>query len=43
MAVDHATAIAQPFVLSMALCIAARIFAETGNGETTFEYVRSLH
>jgi tetratricopeptide (TPR) repeat protein len=36
MAVDHATGIAQPFVLSMALSIAARVFAETGDEETTF-------
>ncbi|MGF6634778.1 AAA family ATPase [Paraburkholderia sp. MM6662-R1] len=37
MAVDHATGIAQPFVLSMALSIAARPFAETGDEETTFD------
>jgi class 3 adenylate cyclase/tetratricopeptide (TPR) repeat protein len=36
MAVEHATAIGQPFVLSMALCIAARTFAEAGNADTTF-------
>ncbi|MFM0174733.1 adenylate/guanylate cyclase domain-containing protein [Paraburkholderia sediminicola] len=37
MAVDHATAIAQPFVLSMALSIAARTFSETGDQETAFD------
>jgi class 3 adenylate cyclase/tetratricopeptide (TPR) repeat protein len=37
MAVDHATAIAQPFVLSMALSIAARTFAEMGDEKTTFD------
>lgn len=37
MAVDHATAIAQPFVLSMALSIAARTFSETGDRETALD------
>lgn len=37
MAVDHATGIAQPFVLSTALSIAARAFAETGDEKTTFD------
>jgi tetratricopeptide (TPR) repeat protein len=37
MAVDHATRIAQPFVLSQALSVAARAFAETGDEKTTFD------
>ncbi|GJH13212.1 AAA family ATPase [Caballeronia novacaledonica] len=37
LAVDHATDIAQPFVLSQALSVAARAFAETGDEETTFD------
>lgn len=37
MAVEHATRIAQPFVLSQALSVAARAFAETGDEETTFD------
>jgi class 3 adenylate cyclase/tetratricopeptide (TPR) repeat protein len=37
LAVAHATEIGQPFILSMALGIAARTFAETGDEQTTFE------
>jgi class 3 adenylate cyclase/tetratricopeptide (TPR) repeat protein len=37
MAVEHAAAIAQPFVLSRTLSLAARAFAETGDEATTFD------
>ena len=40
MAVDHATAIAQPFVLSQALSVTARQFAEAGDCEEALELCR---
>lgn len=39
-AIDHATAIAQPFVLSQALSVAARQFAEAGDCEEALELCR---
>ncbi len=40
MAIDHATAIAQPFVLSQALSVAARQFAEAGDCAEALELCR---
>ena len=40
MAIDHATAMAQPFVLSQALSVGARPFAEAGDCEEALELCR---